>query len=247
MFCFIHCALLWFHGLPGVCQSAKDLVKKAEENGRGHSSYAEIKIQTVRPKWSREMQLKAWSKGNHLSMILVTAPSKEKGIAFLKKGKEIWNWIPSLERNVKLPPSMMSQSWMGTDFTNDDLVKESSILEDYTHNIVGEEFLDERKCAKILMIPKENAAVVWGKIFLWIDYKDYLILQAEYFDEEDILINRMRGYDIRKFGDRFLPARMVMEPADKPGHQTILHYLSLTFDQPINDRFFTTQNLALLK
>jgi hypothetical protein len=116
--------------------TAKDIVKKADDNMRGKTSQADITIKIIRPTWSREMNMKAWTKGDDYSMILVTSPAKEKGTVFLKRIKEVWNWIPSIERNIKLPPSMMSQSWMGTDFTNDDLVKEASSVSDYDHKLL---------------------------------------------------------------------------------------------------------------
>ena len=96
------------------------------------SAYTEMTIQTIRPKWTRSMSLKSWGKGDELSLMVLTSPSKDAGTAFLKRGKEVWNWVPSIERSIKMPPSMMSQSWMGTDMSNDDLVRESSNVRDYT-------------------------------------------------------------------------------------------------------------------
>jgi outer membrane lipoprotein-sorting protein len=228
-------------------QNAKEIVKKADDNAKGKSSVAVIAIQTVRPTWSREMTVKAWSKGNDFVLILITSPAKEKGVVYLKRKKEVWNWIPSIERTIKMPPSMMSQSWMGTDFTNDDLVKEASILEDYEHSIIGETTIDGRLCYKIQLIPKPSSAVVWGKIVMSIDKKDFLMLHVEYFDEEGILINTMHCSDIKILGGRLLPAKMEMIPADKKGNKTALIYQSLDFDSPINDSFFTTQNMTKVK
>ena len=142
---------------------------------------------------------------------------------------------------------MMSQSWMGTDFTNDDLVKESSIVEDYHHTLLGEEKIEGRSCFKIQLMPKESAAVIWGKIFLWIDSKDYMILKAEYYDEEEILINTMTGTDIQLLGNRILPSKFTMIPADKPGNQTVMRYHKIEFDRPIEERFFSSQNLPKIK
>jgi outer membrane lipoprotein-sorting protein len=169
---------IFFLTVPGFlfAQDAREIVKRADERAKGKTSEAVMTIQIVRPSWTREMSMKTWTKGNELALILLTAPAKDKGTVFLKRKKEVWNWIPAIERNIKLPPSMMSQSWMGTDFTNDDLVKEASIVEDYNHSIIGEETLQERSCYKIEMIPKPEAAVVWGKIILWIDKKDFLML-----------------------------------------------------------------------
>lgn len=224
-------------------QDAREIVRKADERARGKTSMATITIQTVRPKWTREMTVKSWTKGNDWVMILVTAPVKDKGVVYLKRKKEVWNWIPSIERNIKLPPSMMSQSWMGTDFTNDDLVKEASIVEDYHHTIVGDTSMEGRNCYTIQMLPKPEAAVVWGKLLMYIDRKDLLVLLVKYFDEDGVLVNTMKAGDIKMLGSRLLPARLEMIPSGKTGYKTILLYNSLQFDKPIDDNFFTTRQM----
>jgi outer membrane lipoprotein-sorting protein len=242
--------LLFFHlliQLPTHAQEAKDIVKKADEKAKGKTSVANITIQTIRPTWSREMSVKGWTKGNDLTLILVLAPAKEKGVVFLKRKKEVWNWIPSIERNIKMPPSMMNQSWMGTDFTNDDLVKEASILEDYNHSFLKEVTIDGRECYKIQLLPKPKAAVVWGKVIMAIDKKEFMMLHVEYFDEDGTLINTMHCTDIKLLGGRLLPARMEMVPANKKGNKTVLLYNSLVFDTPLDDSFFTTQNITKVK
>ena len=164
-----------------LAQNAKEIVKKADQKMRGNSMQAEMSIKTIRPTWSREMQCKVWTKGTDFSMIFVLSPAKDKGITFLKRKKEVWNWMPALERTIKLPPSMMSQSWMGTDFTNDDLVKESSIVEDYDHTITGDTVIQNRSCYIIQMIPKPETAVVWSKVMVSIDKKDFLELHSRFF------------------------------------------------------------------
>lgn len=191
--------------------------------------------------------MKSWTKGNKLAMILVTAPAKDKGTVFLKRDKEVWNWIPSIERSIKLPPSMMSQSWMGTDFTNDDLVKESSVIEDYTHTISGEGNLLGRPCYIIEMIPKPDAAVVWGKLILWVDKKDYMQLKVEFFDEDEEIVSRMTALQVKMMDGRMLPCEMEMVPLDKKGHKTILIQDNLLFDKPIDDNFFTTQQMKQIR
>ncbi len=228
-------------------QDAKEIIRIADAKAKGKSSESLMTIKIVRPGWTRELKLKSWTKGNDFAMILITQPAKDKGIVFLKRKKEVWNWIPSIERNIKLPPSMMNQSWMGTDFTNDDLVKEASIVEDYNQSIVNTEEIDNRICFKIQMIPKPEAAIIWGKVILWIDQKDQLILKAEYYDEENELINTMIAGDIKVLGGRLLPSYMEMVPADKKGNKTILIYHTLQFDNPIDDSFFSSQNMQRIK
>jgi outer membrane lipoprotein-sorting protein len=226
---------------------ATAIVRKADEHARGKTSYAELALTVVRPSWQREMGMKTWSEGTQNALVLIIAPAKEKGIVYLKRGEEVWNWIPSVERTIKMPPSMMSQSWMGTDFTNDDLVKESSIVADYTHILTGDSLIEGRACHKVIMKPKTEAAVVWGEVRLWVDKKDFLMLRAEYYDDYGELVNTMVAGDVQLLGGRLLPTRMEMIPADKPGHKTVIVHRSIAFDQPIPPGFFTTQNITRVK
>lgn len=228
-------------------QEAREIVRRSEEHGRGKTLQASMTIQIVRPSYTREMELKTWSKGSRLSMVLVLAPARERGVVFLKQQREVWNWIPSIERNIKMPPSMMSQSWMGTDFTNDDLVKEASILEDYTHQLAGDTVVQGRPCFLIDLFPRKGAAVVWGRVRLSIDKKDYLMLAACYYDERGVLVNTLQCSDIKMLGGRTLPALMEMMPADKPGNKTVMRYRSLQFDQPMEDAFFQPANMNRVK
>jgi len=243
--------LIMLTTLSFVAQSkmtAKQIVQKADEVLKGvKTTKAEMTVTTVRPKWNRTMKMKTWSQGTKLSMILFTSPVKDKGTSFLMKGKEVWNWIPSIERTIKLPPSMMMQSFMGTDFTNDDLVKQSSIVEDYDHKIIGEATIEGRKCYKIEMIPHEDAPVVWGKILVWITHDNYFQLKVNFYDEDNELVNVMKAYDIKKMGGKLLPAKMEITPMDKKGQKTIMEYLSIEFDAPFKDNFFTVQNMKRLK
>lgn len=245
---FIILSIVSFSTYAQESLTAKQIVEKSDEVLKGvKTTQAEMIITTVRPKWSRTMKMKTWSEGTNLSMILFISPVKDKGTSFLMKGKEVWNWIPSIERTIKLPPSMMMQSFMGTDFTNDDLVKQSSIVEDYDHKIIGEATLEGEKCYKIEMIPHENAAVVWGKIIVWITHDNYFQLKVNFYDEDDELVNVMKAYDIKMMGGKLLPAKMEMTPIDKKGQKTIMEYFSIEFDVPFKANFFTVQNMKRLK
>jgi len=235
--------LLFVFSLQTVAQDAKEIIRLADEKRRGKTAQASMTISIVRPSWSRDMTIKTWSKDTDYSLILVTEPARDKGTVFLKRKKEIWNWIPSIERNIKLPPSMMMQSWMGSDFTNDDLIQESSILNDYTHQIIGDTVIMERESYKIELIPNEDAPVVWGKIHTWIDKKDYIELRSEMYDEDGYLINEVNFKDIRMLGGRLLPAVMEYIPVDKPGHKTVITYHEVTYDIPLATNFFSLQNM----
>lgn len=228
-------------------QTADGIIKKSEDKMRGNTMQGTMTIKTVRPTWSREMNINIWLKGNDYAMILVKSPEKDKGISYLKRKKEVWNWIPTLEKVIKLPPSMMSQSWMGTDFSNDYLVKQSSLVTDFDSKLSKDSVIDSRNCWKIILTPKENAAVVWGKVVLFIDKTEFLQLHNEYYDEEGTLINVVHASNIQKMGGRMIPTVFEMIPSDKPGNKTIITYQSLLFDQLIEDAFFTTNNMKQLK
>lgn len=226
---------------------AKEIVRKAEEKVRGTTATASLTVRIVRPSWQREMEMRSWSKGNQYAIIYVDGPARDKGTVFLKRKKEVWNWLPTIERTVKLPPSMMSQSWMGTDFTNDDLVKEFSIVEDYNQTLVGEEKIGDRFCYVINMTPLPQAAVVWGGIKLWIDKQEFMQLKGEFYDETGTLVNRMNASEIKVLGGKLLPSVIEMIPVDKPGNKTVMIYKQIAFDMPIDDSFFSTDNMKKLK
>jgi len=227
--------------------SAKEIIQKADENLTGDHNQAQLKMTIVRPDWKREIQLKSWAVGDDLSLILVTSPARDKGTAFLKREKEMWNWQPRINRSIKMPPSMMSQSWMGSDFTNDDLARASSTVNDYTQKLMGEEDIEGRSCWIIELIPNEGVAIVWGKIKMWIDQKDFLQLKSEFYDEDDYLVNTMLGREITSLGGRTLPRILEMIPAEEEGHKTIVEYLALDFSTPISDKFFSIQNMKRVR
>ena len=213
----------------------------------GKTSQGLNKMIVVRPDWKREVEMKMWSKGNDYYLILITAPAREKGQVFLKRKNEMWNWIPSINRMIKIPPSMMSQSWMGSDFTNDDLLKEASIVKDYTHEIIGTEKINGYECYKIKLLPKPDAAVVWGKIIAWIAKGKYYQLKTEFYDETGELINTQIGSDIKNIGNRTLPSKLEMIPADKEGYKTILIMRNIIFNKNIPDNFFSLQNMKRIR
>ena len=232
-----------------ICaQDANQILKNSEQKIQGiKSSYQEMMIKIVRPKWSKEMTMKGWSIGEDYFTSVVLSPAKEKGTVFLKRENEVWNYIPSIERTIKLPPSMMMQNWMGTDFTNDDLVQRSSITDDYTNSIIGNEIIDGLDCWIIELIPNEDAAVVWGKLMMWIDKRDYMQLKTQFFDEYDEMTSIMTGKAIKNFDGKKLPAIIEFVPLDKEGNKTIVERLVWKFDIDINERYFLPNYMKNLR
>jgi outer membrane lipoprotein-sorting protein len=228
-------------------QDAHAIVKRAEDKMRGESQYAEITMTIVKPDWSREMSMKSWMLGTEYALVLITAPAREKGQVTLKRGSEIWNWLPSIGRQIKIPPSMMMQSWMGSDFTNDDLVKESSIVSDYTQSLAGDSTIAGYDCYRIELTPKPEAAVVWGKIVIFISKSGDLELQADYYEEEGALVRRMEGSKVQEMDGRTIPLHWEISPVDKPGERTILEYTKIDFDIDVKESFFSIQNMKRIR
>jgi outer membrane lipoprotein-sorting protein len=228
-------------------QSALEIVKRADDKMQGNSNKSEMTMTIVRPDWQRQITMKGWALGREYSLILVTGPARDKGQAFLKRKNEMWNWQPSIDRVIKLPPSMMLQSWMGSDFTNDDLVKESSVVEDYNHALKGDSVIEGRKVHKIEMIPKPNAPVVWGKVIAYIDKREYNQLLVKYYDEDEELINTLVLSEIKTMGGRSLPTKLEMIPADNPKQKTVIEYAALEFDIGLKEDFFSMQNMKRVR
>lgn len=227
--------------------SAKEIVKKADEKNRGSSSKGTMSMTIIRPKWERTIEMKNWSKGDDNFMLYITKPAKEKGQVFLKVGKEMWNYVPTISRMIKIPPSMMMQSWMGSDFTNDDLVKQSSIVVDYDHKIIGDEELRGQNCYIIELIPHPDAPVVWGKIVSWITKDGFNLWKNEYYDEDGFLQNIENGYNIKQMGDRTIPTKFEMIPANEEGKKTVMEILDVEYNIKIDDSFFSKQNMKKVR
>ncbi len=227
--------------------SAKEIIVKADEKNRGESSKGIMSMTIIRPKWERTIVMKNWSKGDENFMIYITEPAKEKGQVFLKVGKEMWNYVPTISRMIKIPPSMMMQSWMGSDFTNDDLVKQSSIVVDYTHTLLKDETLRGHDCYVIELIPHPDAPVVWGKIISWITKDGFNLWKNEYYDEDGFIQNIENGYNIKKMGDRTIPTKFEMIPADEEGKKTVMEILEVEYNINIDDSFFSKQNMKKVR
>jgi outer membrane lipoprotein-sorting protein len=240
-------AIFWVVSMTTFAQDAKEIVKKAYEKSNGNSSYAEMTMKIVRPTYERSVSMKTWSLGTNYSMVYITSPAKEKGQVSMKRDKEMWSWQPSINRMIKLPPSMMMQSWMGSDFTNDDLINQSSIVNAYTHKILGSEKISSKDCHKIELIPLESANVVWGKQILWITKDSYDILKSEYYDEDNYLSKTELATEYKTLGGKNIPSVFTTIPADKPGNKTILIMTDIKFDYKVDESFFSQQNMKTVR
>lgn len=235
-------------GLYAQNMSATEIIKKADEKFNGEkSSFSVMSMTIIRPSWQRTVEFKSWMLGRDYALTLITAPAKDVGQTFLKRSAEMWSWNPAISRLIKLPPSMMSQGWMGSDYTNDDILKESSVVKDYTHEIIGDENIGDRLCYKIKMVAREEAAVVWGHQIRWIDKKDMLFLKTELYDEDGYLVRTESGSEIKEMDGRVIPSRLELIPAEEKGNKTIVVIKEIKFNIPVEEKFFSQQNMKMVR
>lgn len=241
-------AIFTVAALPVKGQTAAEIIQRAEDNLRGEASIAEISMEIVRPSWTREIETKIWALGGDFALIYIKSPARDRGTVFLKRNQEIWNWQPQIQRQIKMPPSMLMQSWMGSDFTNDDLIRESSVQSDYTHQLLGKEEVNGILCYVIELTPKPDAPVVWGRVKSYISADgNYLQLKGEFYDEDDFLINTMIADEITEMDGRKIPARLTMIPEDEPGNKTIMRYQYLNFNPTLSEGFFSIRNMKNIR
>ena len=229
--------------LAGEQPDALSLARKCDRALKGKTQQGEASMTVRRPEWERTLDMEFWSVNPDKTFILITGPAKEEGTGTLRLGTNMWLYLPQVERVIKMPPSLMLQPWMGSDFTNDDLVKESSLVDDYMHAIEGEVTEGGDACYRLVAKPKSDAAVVWGRLVLAIRKSDFLPRKEEFYDEHGQLQKILTFGDIRGVGDRNYPMRWQMVSVIKPHHETVLVYRRLKFDLPLPSRIFTQQNL----
>ncbi len=229
--------------IPLLAQSPKEIIKKAENIIKGKTSHGIIEMTVTTPDFERTLLMESWWVGNEKALIVIKSPRREKGNKTLKIGNEMWNYLRNTETTIKIPPSMMLQSWNGSDFTNDDLVRESNLERDYDQKLLGEEVLNGEKCWKIELIPHPDAPVVWGKVIYWVRTSNYIPAKEAYYDERGKLKRYMEFVDIKKMHGRLLPTIWRMVNAVKEGHVTELKVIDMEFDINIPNRRFSFREL----
>lgn len=218
------------------------IIKEMDELYRSDSSSATVEMEITTPHWQRTLKMDFWSLGMKKTFIRILSPKKEKGTSTLRVGNEMWNYLPKTNKVIKIPPSLMMGSWMGSDFTNDDLVKEFTFMEDYTFDFTT---IDEPQqgILYIKCTPKDDRPIVWGHIIMAIRESDYMPLWYKYYDEKGKMMREMIYKDIKTFSGRKIPAVMELSPANKPGNKTVVRYLDASFDQKIDSSIFSLRNL----
>ena len=220
----------------------KAIVKRMDELYRSETSQTNMEMQIVTPHWERTLALEIWTQGMDRTFILITSPKKEKGVATLRIGNEMWNYLPKTNKVMKVPPSMMMGSWMGSDFTNDDLVKESSMLDDYTYEVITPADAQPGHLY-IQLLPKEDSPIVWGKLIVAIRVSDRIPVWQHFYDEAGRLTRVMNFKEVKSFDGKTVPSVMEMMPQNKEGHKTVVRFVDAEFDKGIDEKIFTRRNL----
>jgi outer membrane lipoprotein-sorting protein len=237
--------LLFSH--PGSAQTpaeaeASDIVRRIDALYRSDSSKALVEMEIITPHWQRTLKMRAWSLGMNRTFIRILEPKKEEGIATLRIGNEMWNYLPKVNKVMKIPPSMMMSSWMGSDFTNDDLVKEFTFFESYHFELTSPESPEEG-LVYVKCVPKEGLPIVWGHVVIAARRADDMPVWQRFYDEKGNLVREMLYKEVESFGSRRIPSVMELIPKTKEGQKTILRYIEASFDIGLDPDIFTLRNL----
>ena len=224
-------------------ETAEEIINRVDRLLRGDSSHGVARMEVVTENWERGLTMEIWSLGVDYSLVRVQAPAREAGTATLKATEDIWNYLPKVDRAIKIPASMMAGAWMGSHFTNDDLVRESQLIEDYFIELTYDGDRDGVTVWEFRLTPKPEAAVVWGHVDYQVRQADYMPLWTLFYAEDGELARTMRYSEFTNLGGRTVPAVMEMVPADKPSETTKIIYEQLVFDIDIDQSFFSLRNL----
>lgn len=238
--------MLWLLLLARVALAAPDadkLISAMEKNVRGTSFTATVSMNVKKPEFERTLGMKIWTKGRDKALVKILSPAKDKGTSNLRLGLELWQFLPNVDKVIRIPPSLMLQSWMGSNFTNDDLVRLSSLDKDYTKKLISTEKLNGVEVAKIECTPKADAPVVWGKIMIWVTLDQSVGVRQEFYTERGKLVKTLEGSEIKTFGTHRIPTVLVMTDAKGSGSSTTIRYDAVEYDKDLADSLFTQQNL----
>ena len=224
-------------------ESAMDIVRKSEALTRGDTQVGTYSLVIIRPDWRRTIVFDSWATGSEKAFIRILEPVKERGVSFLKIKREMWQYVPRINRVIKIPPSMMSQSWMGSGFTNDDLVRESSLLEDYRHALLGKVETDDGEAYQVELIPKPDAPIAWDRLLMLIRVADFAPVRAEFFNERGDRVRLITYHDFRQISGRVIPTRFELVEDRWPDRKTVMTMDDVRYNARIDNSVFTQANL----
>ena len=222
--------------------TVKDILKRLDELYRSKSSRGALEMSITTPHWERTLRMQVWTVGLKKTVIRILSPKKERGVGTLRLGNQMWNYLPKTGKTIRIPPSMMMSSWMGSDFTNDDLVREYTFVEDYTFAL-AEPSAESEGLILVECRPKPRRPIVWAKVVVAVREADYLPVWQKYYDEKGRVARLLNFSEIKDMDGRVLPTVMEMTPQTKTGHKTTIKYLGLEFDRDLGDELFSLRHL----
>jgi len=223
--------------------NAKDIVKRIDKLYRSNTSYSKMEMLIETPHWKRTLVMEGWTEGMEKIFIRILSPKKDKNISTLKIGNQMWNYLPKVNKIIKIPPSMMMSSWMGSDFTNDDLVKEYTFLDDFEFRLTDYKEKGDKNRIYIECIPKKGIPIVWTKIIICVNKDNLIPIWQKYYGDRGEVVRVMNFYDVKKIGKRIVPTKMEMVPLNKKGHKTVFKYLDIKYDIKLDKSIFSLRNL----
>lgn len=224
----------------------EEIVRSLDELYRSRDSYAEMTMHIETPDWERTLTMRAWSKGTAKTFVRILSPAREAGTATLRIDDQMWNYLPNTNSTVRVPPSMMSGSWMGSDLTNNDIVSEITYSEDYNCSYAPDSIVPgaaEGDTVHVQLVPKQSTAVVWSSIIAAVRLPDMIPLWEKYYDSGGDLIRTIHFSDVREMDGRTIPTTMEVIPEDEEGSRTVVSWTSVEFDRGVDDDIFTLRNL----
>jgi len=234
-------AVFAVNAVPAEMPKVEDVVRRLDDLYRTSASSGHVELIAKTETQTRHLKMRVWSKGKDKSLIIIDEPAREAGTQTLKVGNNLWNYLPKISRTIRIPPSMMLSSWMGTDFTNDDLVKDTSYERDFNTRIVGRS--TDPNGWKGVMDVRPGVVGRWQKIEWVVNEEATLPVMARFYDRKGRLARTMRFTDVKVMGGRRIPTRVILETVDQPGHQTELRYLDMKFNVKLPDNLFSLSQL----
>lgn len=224
-------------------QDVEKIVREAYEKSNGISQYSEMTLKIVRPKWEKTYEFKICTLGTDYSLVLIVNPAKERGQIFLKIKDQLWLWNPILSKPIKMGESILSEGWMNSDLSNNELLNEGSIITDYDKKLVNTEIFQNFDCYVIELTPKPNKNIVWGKQVLWITKNDFILLKIDFYDEDMNIVKTYIASDIKTIGGRNIPTHFEVIPLNVKNQKTILEIKRIVFNVKVDEKFFSIQNM----
>jgi uncharacterized membrane protein YjdF len=229
-----------------VTPTADEIIKRSLERYNDINLITEVTMKVVRPSWQSEVGFNLWALSDDYALVVITSPAQDRGQAFLKRKSDLWHWIPSIDRTIRMSEALLSQSWMGSDFALNDVLRNNSMADHYHATLNGKETIDDFTCHHITLLPHNDAPVVWGKVETWIEKDTYDQIRAIFYDDQGNMVQQMDARGYNSHNKRRMPEFITMTPLLRQGHHTIMHFTRYDLNKKLDEGFFSHQQMRRL-